>query len=90
MDTSLGKQSAPVSLGSIRRLVRQASLGWERVSGTVLGVGWQGQARDLRRMSGRGPLASQHLESPGGKGAEWGANGPTSLTTQHSAGGLPV
>ena len=89
MDTSLGKQSAPVSLGSIRWLVRQA-LGWERVSGMVLRVGWQGQARDLRRMSGRGPLASQHLESPSGKGAQWGENGPTSLTTQHSSVGLPV
>ena len=55
--------------------------------------GVEGQVRGLRRMSGREPLASQHLESPAGKGAQWGANGgqgPPSLTTQHYSGGLLV
>lgn len=71
MDTSLGKKSAPVSLGSIRWLVRQASRLGEGVRTVLEGVG-VGQARDMRRMSGRGLLASQYLKSPGEKEAQWG------------------
>ena len=80
MDTSLGKQSAPVGLGSIRWLERQA-LGWERVSGTVLRVGWgasEGPKKDVRKGATGLPTSGE----PSWEGSSWR---PGTTVPDHSA-----